>query len=60
MNYIRNLQWAKDKNGRGNPILLVYGSLHRNGSVNGRPQATHPKSPTLKSPMKPKDFLDNA
>ena len=42
------------------PILLIYASLHINDSVKGKPQATHPKSPTLKSPMKPKDFPNKA
>ena len=32
--------------------------LHRNDSVKGVPQATCPKSLTLKCPMKSKDFLD--
>ena len=41
-----------------NPILLIYAPLHRYDGVKGRLQATHPKSLMLKSPIKPKDFLD--
>ena len=43
-----------------NPILLIYASLYKYGSVKERLQATHPKSPMLKCPMNPKDFLDKA
>ena len=45
---------------RDNPIFFIYALLHKNNGVKKRPQATYPKNPTLKSLMKPKDFLNKA
>ena len=42
-NVQKNLWRAKDKNGRGQPILLMYTTLHRYDDVKGRLQVTHPK-----------------